>query len=57
MSPHVRHFMYSLPPEGAEACGSEPACAGSDRPKRGDVSSPRALQGFASFGRPGGAQA
>jgi hypothetical protein len=47
MSPHVHHFVYSLPPEGAEARGSMPAYAGVDGPKSGCVLQPRGLQGQA----------
>jgi len=49
-SPHARHFVYSLPPEGAEGRGSLPACAGKDGPKSRCVSQRRGLQGQASLG-------
>ncbi|MCY1165373.1 hypothetical protein D9M73_52790 [compost metagenome] len=48
MSPHVHK--RSLPPEGAECRGSEPACAGLDGTKSCCVSQQCGLQGHASFG-------
>jgi hypothetical protein len=49
MSPHAFHFVYSLPPEGAECRGSKSACAGLDGMKSRRVSRRRGLQGKASF--------
>jgi hypothetical protein len=48
--PHAHHFVYSLPPEGAECRGSEPASAGLDGTKSRRVSRRRDLQGQASLG-------
>ena len=48
--PHAHHRVYSLPPEGAECRGSEPACAGLDGMKDRCVSQRCGLQGQACLG-------
>jgi hypothetical protein len=50
MYPHdAHHFVYSLPPEGAECRGSKPVCAGLDGMNSRCESRRRGLQGHASL--------
>jgi hypothetical protein len=54
-NPRAHHFVYSLPPEGAECRGSKPADAGLDGTKSRRVSRRRDLQGQACpWGGPAG---
>ena len=50
MNPHAHHFVYSLPPGGAECRGSKPACAGLDGIRNGRVARQCGLQYLASLG-------
>jgi lipopolysaccharide export system ATP-binding protein len=55
MAPTLCTDVSSLPPGGAEVCGSEPAFAGLDRPMKSGVSPLCSLLGRPCLGRPGAA--